>query len=148
MTAIRYLNRLGMITGLLLLIITSSMAAIRVEVNGNLLSFNVPPKQVNDRIMVPLRGIFESFGALVNWDPTTRMISATSGDTDVHLSIGDRNATVNGKTVQLDTPAMIINGTTMVPLRFISEALGANVNWSESKQTVSISVNQTPASHK
>lgn len=138
MATIRYLGKAGMMAGLLLLAITSCTATIKVEVNGSPISFSVSPRQINGRTMVPLRSIFEALGAQVSWDSTIRMISATSGDTDVHLSIGDRNATVNGQTVHLDTPAMIVNGSTMVPLRFVSEALGAYVNWSESTQTVTI----------
>ncbi|MBN1629015.1 MAG: copper amine oxidase N-terminal domain-containing protein, partial [Thermoleophilia bacterium] len=114
------------------------MAAIQVEVNGRPLSFRVPPMQASGRTMVPLRGIFESLGAQVNWYAPTRTITAMKGATDVQLSIGDPRATVNGQTVLLDVPAMILNGSTMVPLRFISEALGADVKWFEATQTVSI----------
>lgn len=137
------MRRILMVAVMLLVIISSSMAAITVNVNGNPLSFSVPPRHVNGRTMVPLRSIFEALGALVSWDPTTRMISVTRGDTDVHLSIGDREAYVNGQTVKLDTPAMIINGTTMIPLRFVSEALGANVQWTEATQNVSITIGKT-----
>jgi hypothetical protein len=92
--------------------------------------------------MVPLRGIFESLGAQVNWYAPTSTISANKGATDVQLSIGDPRATVNGRTVLLDAPAMILNGSTMVPLRFVSEALGADVKWFEATQTVSITTGQ------
>lgn len=142
MIGIYRLIKIGMAAVLLLSVITSSMAAITVEVNGSPLAFSVPPTQVNGRIMVPLRGIFEALGAQVDWDPTTKMISAIKGDTDVHLSIGNRDAILNGKSIRLDTPAMIIDGRTMVPLRFVSEALGANVQWFEATQTVHITDNQ------
>ncbi|MHB1456567.1 MAG: copper amine oxidase N-terminal domain-containing protein [Armatimonadota bacterium] len=142
MIEIHRLIKFGVAVVLLLSVITSSMAAIKVEVNGSPLTFSVPPTQVNGRTMVPLRGIFEALGAQVDWDPATKMISATKGDTDVHLSIGNRDATLNGKSIRLDTPAMIIDGRTMVPLRFVSEALGANVQWLEATQTVFITDNQ------
>ena len=135
---IRRLSRAGMLLGVLLLTITSGTAAIQVEVNGRPLSFRVPPTRVSGRTMVPLRGIFESLGAQVNWYANTSTITATKGATDVQLSIGDPRATVNGRTVLLDAPAMILNGSTMVPLRFISEALGADVKWLDATQTVSI----------
>jgi hypothetical protein len=118
------------------------MAAIQVEVNGRPLSFRVPPTRASGRTMVPLRGIFESLGAQVNWDADTSTITATKGATDVQLSIGDPRATVNGRTVLLDAPAMILNGSTLVPLRFVSEALGADVKWFEATQTVSITTGQ------
>jgi hypothetical protein len=93
---------------------------------------------------VPLRGIFESLGAQVNWDASTRTITATKGDTDVQLGIGDHRATVNGRAVYLDAPAMILGGSTMVPLRFVGEALGADVKWFEATQTVSITTGEAP----
>ncbi|HEY3416948.1 MAG TPA: copper amine oxidase N-terminal domain-containing protein [Armatimonadota bacterium] len=140
--AIRSINRTGMMAGVLLLAITASMAAIQVEVNGNPLYSRVPPMQVRGRTMVPLRGIFESLDAQVDWNASTRMITATKGDTDVQLGIGQTQATLNGRTVPLDVPAMIVRGSTMVPLRFVSEALGADVKWLEATQTVSIYTDQ------
>jgi hypothetical protein len=117
---------------------TSGMASIQVEVNGRPMFFDVPPMQMGGRTMVPLRGIFESLGAEVKWDAYTRTITATKDVTDVQLSIGNRRATVNGQTVLLDVPANIFRGSTMVPLRFVSEALGADVKWFEATQMVSI----------
>ncbi len=139
MRAVRCISVTTMMLSLLLLAITSCMAVIQVEVNGSPLSFSVPPTQVNGRTMVPLRGIFEALGAQVNWDSYSRTISANKGDTDVRLGIGNSSAVVNGRNVQLDAPAMILNGSTMVPLRFVSEALGADVKWFAATQTVSIS---------
>ena len=139
---IRHLSRAGMLLGVLLLTITSGVAAIQVELNGHPLSFRVPPTQVNGRTMVPLRGIFESLGAQVNWDADTSTITATKDATEVQLSIGNPRATVNGRAVQLDAPAIILNGATMVPLRFVSEALGADVKWFQATQTVSITTGQ------
>lgn len=138
MRKISYLSRIGIMAGLLILAIIPSMAAIQVDLNGSPLSFSVQPIQINGRTMVPLRGIFEALGAQVNWDATSRMITANKGGTEVELTIGDPHATVNGQTVILDTPAMIMSGSTMVPLRFISEALGADVKWFEATQTVTI----------
>jgi hypothetical protein len=138
MNVIRYLNRTGLILGLLLTTLTASMASIRVEVNGLTLHSGVPAMQVNGRTMVPLRGIFESLGARVDWDGASNTITATNHDTNVQLSVGQTNAFVNGRTVSLDVPAMMLHRTTMVPLRFVSEALGADVKWFEATQTVSI----------
>ncbi len=144
MRAVQYLSRTGMVLALLLFAITSSMAAIQVEVNGNPMSFGVAPTQVGGRTMVPLRGIFEALGAQVDWNAPTRLITATKGDTNVQLAIGSHTATVNGRVVDLDTPAMILSGSTMVPLRFVSEALGADVKWFAATQTVYITTGGTP----
>lgn len=125
-----------------MLAITAGMATIQVEVNGSPLTLSVAPTQQAGRTMVPLRGIFEALGAQVNWNASTMMIKATKGDINVQLSIGAHRATVNGRVVKLDAPAFIMNGATMVPLRFVSEAFGAEVEWKEATQTVSISISK------
>ena len=135
----RYLSRTGVLLGLLLCAITAGMATIRVEVNGRAQYFSVPPRQIQNRTMVPLRGIFESLGARVEWNESQQSIIAIKGNTDVQLGIGDRRATVNRRVVYLDAPASIYRGSTMVPLRFVSEALGADVKWFDASQTVTIS---------
>jgi len=125
--------------GLLIFVMTTGVARIQVEVNGRALYLSVAPMQIQDRTMVPLRGVFESMGAQVDWYSPTRTISVTSGATNVRLDIGNYNANVDGRVVRLDSPAMIYHRSTMVPLRFVSEALGAEVGWSEGSQTVTIS---------
>lgn len=137
-----YLVRAGLSVGLLVSAMMAVLATIHVEVNGSALALSVPPTMVAGRTMVPLRGIFESLGAQVNWDAATRSITANKGDTAVQLTIGQRTAMVNGSLVSLDVPALIQHGTTMVPLRFVSEALGADVKWLEATQTVSIVTDQ------
>lgn len=130
--------------GLLLvavLVVVSAVAAtatIRVEVDGNPLQMAVKPVLVNGSTMVPMRAIFEALGAEVNWDSSTRIVVATKQDTTVQLGIGDRRALVNSQTVILDNSASIVNGSTMVPLRFVSEALGAEVRWNSAAQLVTI----------
>jgi len=101
---------------------------IQVQLDGNVVMFpNAQPQSINDHVLVPLRGVFEQMGATVEWDQDTRTIQATRGQTDIRLTIGDRHANVNGGTVSMEVPAMILNGSTMVPIRFVSEALGAEV---------------------
>jgi hypothetical protein len=117
----------------------SSAQQIQVQVDGQRVAFAyTQPQYVNGRVLVPLRGVFEQMGATVNWDPTTRMVNAHRAGSDVQLRIGDRLAFVNGTSMNLDVPAMIIGGTTMVPIRFLSEALGAQVGWMEAQHLVSI----------
>jgi len=77
-------------------------------------------------------------GAYVHWTDSTQTVDATKGDTSVRLQIGNRVAQVNGENVNLDVPPMLIGGSTMVPLRFVSEALGADVNWRAQDETVLI----------
>ena len=138
------LSILGITLGLLLLTLTAGMATTRVELNGNPVAFDVAPFQVADRTMVPMRAIFEALGAQVLWNDSTQTVTATKDGTDVQLTIGETNALVNGRNIVLDVPAMIRRGSTMVPLRFVSESLGANVGWSEANQLVSITTNGIP----
>jgi hypothetical protein len=141
MTTTRRLEVMGMVLGALLLAITSGMAQTRVELNGRRMSFGAAPIQVSGRTMVPMRGIFEALGASVQWDESRQMVSARRGQTDVRLTIGRTRAEVDGRGVSLDVPAMVYHGSTMVPLRFVSEALGADVRWSDATRTVSIFTN-------
>ena len=118
---------------------TSAIAQIRVEVDGNLVHFNdTQPRMIDGRVLVPLRGVLEHMGANVFWDPSRRLVTARQGQKDISMYIGQRSAMVDGRTVALDVPAMIIGGSTMVPLRFMSESLGADVMWLSSSQTVRI----------
>lgn len=116
----------------------NAQPAITVEINGEKQSFSPAPLMISGRVMVPLRGIFESLDAEVQWDDKTRTVSARKDDSEISLQIGADAATINGETVQVSPPAQIINGSTFVPLRFVSEALGADVGWDESTRTVSI----------
>ncbi|MDI6907928.1 MAG: ABC transporter substrate-binding protein [Thermoanaerobacterales bacterium] len=98
------------------------------------------------RTLVPLRAIFEALGAEVNYDGATGVIVATRGDTQVKLTLGQSSAAKNGQAVTLDVPAKAISGRTLVPLRFVSEALGAEVRWDAQANAVYIS--SLPSSEK
>jgi hypothetical protein len=113
-------------------------AGVTVMMDGRTLTFDQQPVMQGGRVLVPLRGIFENLGATVTYQPATRDIIATRGTTTVHLTLDSRNATVNNNPVTLDVPAQSFSGRTVVPLRFISEALGANVKWISASQTVLI----------
>lgn len=95
-------------------------------------------KIVNNRTLVPLRSIFEELGATVQWDQKTKTVTVTKENTKVWLKIGSKNTQVNGRTVTIDVPAQIVEGKTLVPLRFISESLGAAVNWDSGSQKAMI----------
>jgi hypothetical protein len=112
--------------------------AIGVYVDGRPVSFDVPPTSIQGRLLVPLRGILEQLGATVDYDPRTMHILAVRGAQTVELTVGSRQARVNNEPRLLDVPAYLINGRTLVPLRFISESMGATVQWNEAAQTVLI----------
>lgn len=121
----------------------SSAFAVNLYVDGNRLTPDVPPTIVSGRTMVPLRSIFEALNADVQWNQATRTATATKGNTTVTVTVNQKTAYVNGVAKTLDVPAQVIKNRTMVPARFVSEALNARVQWDASTQTVYVSTNET-----
>lgn len=114
-------------------------APIKVIVDGTPVAFSDQGPMVSSgRVLVPLRGVFEAMGASVDWDPDSRHVMAAKGENRTELWAGKVIAKVNGNNMSLDEPARLVNGRIMVPLRFVSEALGATVNWKADARTVSI----------
>lgn len=109
---------------------------IGVFIGGKQQTYKQPPVNRKGIVLVPLRGIFESLGATVKWKSSTQTITATRGSTTIVLTIGSSTAYVNGVAVKLNAAAQLVNGSTMVPIRFISEALGAEVKWEGTSRTV------------
>ena len=112
---------------------------IKVKLDGNILSFDVPPQIINDRTMVPLRAIFEALGASVEWNQETKTVTSTKGDTTIKLTIDSNTMYVNDNAVTLDSPACVVNDRTLVPVRAISEAYKTKVDWNGDTRTVTIS---------
>ena len=103
---------------------------IGVTVDGNPITFSrAQPVEVHGSVLVPLRGVFEALGANVDYDSATSTITARGTGRLVVLVIGASSATINGQTQPLSQPAQVVNGTTLVPLRFVAEALGDYVEW-------------------
>ncbi len=112
---------------------------LAVNVNGDQIAFlGQGPVENDGRVLVPLRGVLEKLGAYVSYDSARREVHAVRSETEIVLPIGGSTAQVNGSPVALDAPARLLNGSTMVPLRFVAEALGANVNYEPSTRTVAI----------
>lgn len=112
---------------------------INVVMNGKVVYFpDVKPENVNGRVLVPIRTISEEMGAEVTYNDATKQVLIAKDDTEILLTIGSQEAYVNGEKIMLDVPAMIIEGRTMVPLRFISESMNATVEWDGEAQIVYI----------
>lgn len=107
-------------------------------VNGKNYILEAVPQINSGRTMVPLRFIGESFGATFEYDATTKKISIQFNNSAIQMWIGKETAVVNGKEVQLDVAPYILNGRTLVPIRFISEVFGADVVWNPQTKTVLI----------
>lgn len=111
---------------------------ITVYLDGVELYFDSEPVIKNQRTMVPLRKIFESLGAQVEWNDRTKTVSAKSGDQIIKLTIGNNTASVKGSEVRLEAAPFIQDDRTLVPLRFVSEHLGAEVKWDDLHRRVAI----------
>ena len=112
--------------------------APRLRIDGTERFFPQPPEIRSGTAYVPFRSLFEAMGATVSWNQKNRTASASKGKRTVRLTIGASTAYVNGKQVKLDHPPVERSGTTLVPLRFVSEALGYYVVWEDATKTIQI----------
>ncbi len=117
---------------------------IAVKFNDEYMLFDVDPVMLNDRVLVPLRAIFEKLGCVVKWDDATRTVTAEKSGKKVIVNVGSSSALVGDNATYLDQPPVMLNDRVLVPLRFVSEAFGCEVSWGESTQTVSIKAEETP----
>lgn len=112
---------------------------IKVEYNQKAIVFpDQKPVIRESRTLVPIRPIAESLGFDVEWNEKTRTVTINKGANNVRLVVTQKIAKKNGQTINLDVPAQIINQRTMVPVRFIAEALDYKVDWNQASQTVLI----------
>lgn len=111
---------------------------IKVYINGKLQLLDQPPLLKGNRTMVPLRGVFEALGAEVQYKKQTGQIFIRKEKLNIGLKINSKTVILNGQIKMIDEPAFVENGRTLVPLRFIGEALGADVNWDANQNTVFI----------
>ena len=123
--------------------ISANAADITIVVDGTKIDTPAPPVIVNDRTLVPLRAVSESFGFDVAWDAETEGITITDGEVLVFTWIGRDHAFKTSSMaledcVIMETPPVIMNDYTMVPLRAVSELFGAQVNWDQASYTVDV----------
>ena len=119
---------------------TAKPEEITVTVNGVPVVFDQPPITENNRVLVPVRAIFEAMGAEVTWNQSSQTAFAVRGETSVAIQIGNRTMYRGGKAVNLDVPAKALNGRTLVPVRAVSEAFEADVDWDGARNRVVISI--------
>ncbi|PWK07900.1 ABC transporter substrate-binding protein [Tumebacillus permanentifrigoris] len=138
---------LSVLTALSLLTLpTASHAAdpVHIVIDGVVQTFDVAPYVKNDRTYIPLRGVLEKLGAHVFWNEILTQVIVKKGNTFVTLMPDQSVATVNGAVKVLDAPPELQNERTMIPLRFLVEALGADVKWDGNTNTVSITSTPEP----
>lgn len=111
---------------------------IKVILNGKLINFDVQPVNIEGRILVPIRAIFEALGATVDWNGEKKEVLSTKGDITIKMYQDDTTMYRNGQSITLDVPAKNIDGRILVPVRVISESFNLQVGWDGNTKTVSI----------
>ncbi|MBQ9134246.1 MAG: copper amine oxidase N-terminal domain-containing protein, partial [Clostridia bacterium] len=106
--------------------------------NGETKTMDVAPIIRNERTMLPVRYVAEALGAEIAWDGATSTATLKTADTEIKITVGAKDATVNGKSVALDSPAFIENDRTYMPVRFVAETLGGTVAWDGATSTATI----------
>lgn len=116
-----------------------AFAEIIVTIDGNRVNFTrMQPQIRRGKVYVPLRGVFESLGADVQYTEKTKLIQVMKGNESIELRIGYKMANKNGSEILMDAVPFLRNGRALVPLRFLAESLRADVGWNEATQTVEI----------
>jgi hypothetical protein len=124
---------------------TSSSVTIQPISAENVLSpnifikFDVPPVIINGQAYLPIRSVSESFGAAVDWDQESLTVTVSTEYATITSRINNTTAYIDGEPTQIDGPSLLLAGKTYVPLRFISESLGLQVDWHAPTQMIQIS---------
>ncbi|MGN7763538.1 copper amine oxidase N-terminal domain-containing protein [Paenibacillus sp. 22594] len=137
----KFLSLMG-VSLLALMLAVPAFAAdkpIKVYINGSNVAFTAgSPYLKNNSVLVPFRVIFEKLGLKVLWDVKTGTVTGTSSSLKITLKIGSNRATVNGLVKKLATAPVSSQGTTYIPLRFVSEATGGSAVWDAASRSVTI----------
>ncbi|MDO4280174.1 MAG: stalk domain-containing protein [Peptococcaceae bacterium] len=112
---------------------------ISVSLDGEKLSFDQQPIMDNNRVMVPIRAIFEALDYNVSWDKSSQTGTASNGSNTIRVQVGNAKITYNGGTYWCDVAPKNLSGRILVPIRAIAESAGCTVNWDQNTHTVNIS---------
>ena len=132
----------GLMTAVMLAAMPVAASAandITVYVDGQKVIFDQPPVVQNGRTLVPMRAIFEALGAEIEWYGAEKRVNAFWGFNSLDLWIGSCEIQMgDGTMVTIDVPAQVVNGRTLVPLRAVSQCMGAEVKWDGATKTINI----------
>ena len=120
-------------------LMSTPVLAAQVEVNGNII--DAQAVIVEDRTLVPVRGIFEELGYTVDYDNVTKTATLTRGSSVVSMTAGNMYFTADGQEITPEVPQQIIEGSFMLPLRAVGEAIGADVDWDADTKTAIVNFN-------
>lgn len=114
---------------------------ICIIIQGKEMTTDLSPKLINNRVMIPVRPVFEYFDAKIDWNSGTNTITINKSNITLVMTIGKTDYLVNGISHQIDVPPLIIDGYTFVPTRCIAEEFGYKVFWNSISNTVEITEN-------
>jgi hypothetical protein len=114
------------------------LPAENILMPGKNLKFDVPPVIKEGRVLVPIRSISTALGAEVTWYAETKTATIVYGETEILFDVEAMEVSVNGDEIELDVPAELMEGRIVVPLRFIVENMGLNIEWEPETETVEI----------
>ena len=135
-----FLTLLTMIMTISILAVpVSAIDEIWVYLDGQRLEFDVQPQIIDGRTMVPMRKIFESMGATVEWENSTQKITAKKQDTTVIMQINSNVLSVDENAITLDVPPQLVDGRTLVPVRAVAESFDIHVLWDDIYKNVMLS---------
>jgi photosystem II stability/assembly factor-like uncharacterized protein len=123
-------------------IILLTIGSTKMLVNGVSVTLEVAPMILNSRTLLPIRAVVDAVGGTIAWDASTRKVTVVRKDKTVLLWINKNSAQVNARSVQVDTDVkvvpIIVGGRTLLPLRFVAESLGLDVQWNGATKVITI----------
>lgn len=109
-----------------------------LKIDGKKINCELPPIVFDDYSVVPAREVFEAMGAKVDWTAKTQKVTVKNDDTTIEIVINSKTAKKNGVSKEMPIAAKLINGKTMIPVRFVAESLGFDVDFDSKTDTILI----------
>lgn len=117
---------------------TEAASNIKVIYNGNPMTFDVNPVIENGTTLVEFKTLFNALGININYEPKTKKVSGVKDRLKIELTLGSKTAYINGQKQILEVPAKVVDGRTLVPLRFVGQSTGADIKWDGKNRIVTI----------
>jgi len=123
-------------------VIQLTIGSRTMRANGGSTILEAAPVILNSRTFLPIRAVVETAGGTIAWEASTQKVTIARKGTKLDLWIGKNTASLNGKSVKIDANAkvvpIIVGGRTLLPLRFVAEALALDVGWDSKTQVITI----------
>ncbi len=126
------------------LVVVMQIGSNVMTVRGEEKPIEPAPTVIGGSTMVPVRAVSEAFGAQVDWRAETKTVIITLGESVIILSVNSTDAYVNNEPTKVEPPPQLISGSTMLPFRFIAEALGATIDWNGETKTITMTLMINP----